>query len=58
MKSSVNMDQMVWKAKVDKVKVEGAAVVVHLATTAHNGSNANAPPGTQVAPSQTTVFAG
>jgi hypothetical protein len=58
LQSAVNMDQMVWKDKVEKVVIEGSAIVVHMAKTAHNGSNANAPPGSQLAPSQTTVIIG
>jgi hypothetical protein len=36
--------------------VEGKPMVMHLSNTGHNGSNANAPPGTQVAPSQMKVI--
>jgi hypothetical protein len=39
-----------------KVKFEGQPVVHLTSMTAHNGSNANAPAGTQVAPSQTKVL--
>lgn len=55
--SGTHMDKAAYKNASSKVNVEGSPVVLHLATTAHNGSNANAPPGTQVAPSQMTVFA-
>lgn len=58
MVSSTNMDKVVYKNASNKVKVEGTEVVMHLKTTAHNGSNANAPPGTQVAPSQMKVIVG
>ena len=34
----------------------GKAIVTVLKVTAHNGSNANAPPGSQLAPSQTKVI--
>lgn len=40
-----------------KVKAEGDPVVFLTSNTAHNGNNANAPVGLQVAPSQTKVFA-
>ncbi len=38
-----------------RVKFEGKRSVHKLSPTAHNGSNSNTPPGTQVAPSQTSV---
>lgn len=41
-----------------KVKVEGQPVVFVGCMTAHNGTNANAPGGSQVAPSQAKVFVG
>ncbi len=41
----------------EKVLVEGSAVTTHLSPTAQNGSNANAPCGAQVSPSQTKVLA-
>lgn len=56
--SSTNMDKAVYRSASVKVKVEGVEIVMHLCMTAHNGSNANAPPGTQVAPSQTKVIVG
>jgi hypothetical protein len=40
------------------VKVEGNDVVTLLKMTAHNGTNANAPAGQIVSPSQTVVFVG
>jgi hypothetical protein len=39
-----------------KVFVEGASVVHHTSQIGQNGSNANGPPGTQVAPSQSKVI--
>ncbi len=54
--SNKNMDKAVFRQGVSRVSVEGHDIVVHLKPTAHNGSNANAPTGTQVAPSQTTVL--
>ena len=45
-----------YKKGSSKVKVEGAPMVHLTSMVAHNGgSNANAPPGQQVAPSQTKV---
>lgn len=58
MVSSTNMDQVQFKAGSSKVKIEGDAAVTHLKSTGHNGSNANAPPGTHVSPSQTAVTIG
>lgn len=54
--SSTNMDKLKYKKYSGKVKFEGANVVRSLDTTAHNGSNANAPPGAQIAPSQTKII--
>lgn len=56
--SGTQMDKAVFRAGVSSVKVEGHDIVTHLKPTAHNGSNANAPGGTQLAPSQTTVIIG
>ena len=56
--SSTNMDKLKYGKWSGKVKFEGANVVRHLDMTKHNGSNANAPPGTQVAPSQPKVIVG
>ncbi|MCZ7679653.1 MAG: DUF4150 domain-containing protein [Sandaracinaceae bacterium] len=56
MVSSVNMDKCLRKMSYSKVKVEGAEIVTVMKMTGHNGSNANAPPGQQVAPSQTKVI--
>lgn len=56
--SATNMDKVKYRTSVSKVKVEGNPIVTHLKNTAQNGSNANAPPGVQVAPSQTKVIIG
>jgi hypothetical protein len=56
MVSSTTSDKATYKTSVSKVLVEGNEIVTHLKTVAQNGSNANSPPGTQVAPSQTTVI--
>ena len=56
--SSTNMGKVVFRTSSSKVRIEGTAAVMHLATTAHNGSNANAPAGTQVTPSQSQVLLG
>ena len=37
-------------------RVEGNDIVNQLKPSKHNGANANAPPGMQVAPSQTKVI--
>ena len=50
------MDKAVFRSGVSWVQVEGKDIAVHLRPTAHNGSNANAPGGTHVAPSQTKVI--
>lgn len=44
-----------YKAGSSKVRAEGKGVAHLCAQTAHNGSNANAPAGLQVAPSQSKV---
>ncbi|MBZ0120572.1 MAG: DUF4150 domain-containing protein [Sandaracinaceae bacterium] len=54
--SSVNMDAVKRTMSYSKVKCEGAEITTVLKMTGHNGSNANAPPGTQTAPSQTKVI--
>ena len=46
-----------FKAGSSKVKVEGNDLVTQLKPSPQNGTNANAPGGMQVAPSQATVFA-
>lgn len=45
-----------YRMGVSKVKIEGNDAINLLKSCGHNGSNANAPPGAQVAPSQTTVI--
>ena len=50
------MGKVVYKAGSSKVKAEGKPVVTVTSMTAHNGANANAPVGAQLAPSQTTVL--
>jgi hypothetical protein len=55
MVSSDNMGKITFKKGSGKVKIEGNPCVHLLSTTAHNGSNANMPGGSQVAPSQTKV---
>jgi hypothetical protein len=54
--SATNMDKVAWSAGVSKVKVQGNDIINHLKPSKHNGSNANAPPGAQVAPSQAKVI--
>ena len=54
--SSTNMDKAKYSAGVSKVKVEGNDIINQLKPSKHNGSSANAPPGMQVAPSQTCVI--
>jgi len=56
--SQKNMGKMVFKTHSSKVKIEGKGIVVHTATTAHNGDgNANMPAGTHLSPSQTKILA-
>jgi hypothetical protein len=54
--SNTNMDKVVFKKGSSKVNVQGHPCVYHTATTGQNGSNANMPTGTQVAPSQSKVL--
>jgi len=54
--SGRNMDKLTFRKGSSRVKVEGAPLVYHTATTGHNGSNANAPAGVQVDPSQGKVI--
>jgi hypothetical protein len=56
MSSGTNMEKAVFKQGVSKVKIEGNDAVSLLKSTAHNGSSANAPAGTIVAPGQTLVM--
>lgn len=53
--SNKQMDKAAFRQGASKVRVEGHDIVTHLKPTAHNGSNANAPMGTQLSPSQTKV---
>jgi len=56
MVSSTNMDKVKRSKGHPCVKVEGADITTATDPTGHNGSNANAPPGLQSAPSQTKVI--
>ncbi len=56
--SGTSMDQVVFKEYSSKVIADGKKMVHALVTTAHNGSNPNAPCGKQVAPSQAKVLIG
>ncbi|MBZ0117419.1 MAG: DUF4150 domain-containing protein [Sandaracinaceae bacterium] len=56
MVSSTTMDKATFKSGSMKVTIEGADAVRHMSPTAHNGSNANAPAGSQLSPSQTKVI--
>lgn len=54
--SNMNMGPASFKKGSTKVKVEGNPVVSLTSVTAHNGSNANAPVGAVIAPSQVKVL--
>lgn len=54
--SGTSRDEVKFKSYSSKVYAAGKKIVHHTATTAHNGSNANMPAGTQVSPSQTKVL--
>ncbi|MBX3274193.1 MAG: DUF4150 domain-containing protein [Sandaracinaceae bacterium] len=56
MVSSTNMDKVKRSVGCSKIKVEGAELVTVMKTTGHNGSNSNAPPGSQLAPGQCKVI--
>jgi hypothetical protein len=56
MVSGMNMGPASFKEGVSTVEVEGNPIVALLNMTAHNGSNANAPAGMIVSPSQGKVF--
>ncbi len=56
MVSSTSMDKATFKSGSMRVRIEGADAAKHMSPTAHNGSNANAPAGTQLSPSQTKVI--
>lgn len=53
---SKHMDKCKRKMGIDKIKIEGAAIVTMMKATAHNGGSPNAPPGQQLSPSQTKVI--
>jgi hypothetical protein len=55
--SSMVMGEIQFKTMSSKVSFEGKKVIVLTATTAHNGSNANAPGGVLMTPSQVKVLA-
>ena len=54
--SGQNMGEIQFKKGSTKVKVEGQPCIHLTSPTGHNGTNANAPAGTQVAPSQAKVI--
>lgn len=54
--SSTFGDQCVWGMGSNKVKIEGSPAVTFLKPTKHNGSNPNAPGGSQIVPSQPQVL--
>ena len=54
--SGMNMDKVTFKKGSSTVKIEGSPCIYLTSMTAHNGSNANAPAGAQIAPSQTKVI--
>jgi hypothetical protein len=56
--SGTFIQQAAYKQGSTKVLVEGNPVVTALSTTAHNGSNANNPAGSQLTPSQMKVIVG
>ena len=56
MVSGMNMGEITFKKGSSTVKIEGQPCIHLTSMTAHNGSNANAPAGAQIAPSQTKVI--
>jgi hypothetical protein len=56
MVSGRNMDKIVFKKGSSKVQIEGKGCAHLTCLTTHNGSNANAPAGNQIAPSQVKVL--
>jgi hypothetical protein len=54
--SGVFGDQMAYRKVSSKVLIAGAGAAMLTSMTAHNGASANAPAGTQVAPSQAKVL--
>jgi len=55
--SGMIMGQIVFRTASSKVSFQGQKVILVTATTAHNGSSANAPMGVLMSPSQAKVFA-
>jgi len=54
--SGVNMNKVAFQQGSSSVKIQGQPCVHLTCMSGHNGSNANMPAGTQVAPSQTKVI--
>ena len=54
--SNMNMGEIQFKKGSSMVKVEGSPIIHLTSITSHNGTNANMPAGTQLAPSQTKVI--
>lgn len=54
--SNVNMNKVIYKKCSSKVKAMGHQVAYLTSTTGQNGTNANMPVGTQIAPSQVKVI--
>lgn len=54
--SGMNMGEAQFKKGSSMVKIEGQPCIHLTSLTAHNGTNANAPAGTQMAPSQVKVI--
>jgi hypothetical protein len=54
--SGMNMDKVTFKKGSSSVKIEGQPCIHLTSMSGHNGMNANAPAGTQIAPSQTKVI--
>lgn len=54
--SGQNMQKVTYKRGSSKVMIEGQPCEYLTAATSHNGTNANAPSGAQVSPSQAKVF--
>ena len=54
--SGRNMDQAKFTKGSSKVKVEGQSILHLTSMSSHNGSNANAPTGMQIVPSQAKVI--
>ena len=54
--SGMNMDKVSFKKGSSGVKIEGQPCIHLTSLSGHNGMNANAPAGAQIAPSQTKVI--